>query len=224
MRSIRIRCRNTSKYLYNVHYTSIWAHVYVVTSTFTSVNFALLCNPGLATAQCHSALLQALTWLWDDSGQSSFSGQCISMLLVQDLLRLQNQDQGLTRLLTLTRLATPALYSPNKRNLLTSYFKVLWHRARKCCGWDPVAAVIKMLTETEVKGTKYFTVNKANLMCFFGERGILPAMILKYTQNPETNFEKLLTKILEVFQLDEINVHFDQMFCSIFNACFHLKY
>lgn len=52
-------------------------------------------------------------------------GNIFSVISVQDLLRLQNQDTGLNRLLTQTSLATPTLYSPNELNALTSYFKVL---------------------------------------------------------------------------------------------------
>lgn len=101
-------------------------YVYVVTSTSTSVNFALLYYPTLSNARCHWCPPAGTAWVWDDSGKNPFSGQYISHALGARLAEASKPGHWIEQTPDLNPSGNPhALYSPDELNPLTSYFKVL---------------------------------------------------------------------------------------------------
>lgn len=149
--------------------------VYVVTSTSTSINFAFLYNPVLPIAWCHGCPPAGTAWVWDDSGKNPYSGQYIFRDLSARLAEASKPRHWIEQTPDPNQPGNPYLVQPQQTKLPsrriskssdTELQPPRFITARKCCGRDPVAAVIRMLTETEVKGTKCFTANKANVMMF----------------------------------------------------------
>lgn len=122
---------------------------------------------------------------WDDSDKSSFSGYYTCHVLSTKLAAASplagSSPCFKTRRLRAADLCStpgccraPTDYTPSlclakssSKELQPQHFIMARKQGRRA----PVAAVIKMLTETQAKCTKCFTISKANVMYFFLKTG-----------------------------------------------------